>query len=361
MEDLRQQRAQVISNLGAVRRALQQQGDRETKRRKRQPERTPTWTGSLRDVQLCLCGLSLVRWNCAEAVTVLQHVHTPPNWGHLTTAEQTTVLEDLFLSRDVDLVESWMHEHSQGNYQRMLMLWRSLAEKQVADWVFEVNTTKGVAPSSPTVYRRYLELLRPAPLYVRRALLVRRSLHAQACWAGRWRHRWAATMGRLRLGDVEAADILCQKAFTGPPNSRLSHYLWGSFRGPSGGTLSCLPLCVLSLSGYGNSTFGPAKGTSKCRPSWVYFAAWLAAFGGPSTGPRLLAVGQFPRAAGSRTGKDTGEAQHGRNQCVLGADPCTGIDLKERPTQSVCPATARSEPRATAHLPLLRGLRNRRC
>ena len=212
VENLRQQREQVNRNLGAVRKALHQQGDRDKKRRRRQPERTPTWTGSFRDVQLCLCALSLLRWDCAEAVTVLQHVLTPPNWAHLTTAEQTTLLEDLFLSRDLELVESWMHEHSQGNHQRPVMLWRSLAEKKVADWVFELNTTKGVAPSSTTVYQRYLENLRPAPLHVRRALLVRRSLHAQVCWAERWRHRWAATMGRLRLGDVEAADILSHKA-----------------------------------------------------------------------------------------------------------------------------------------------------
>ena len=130
VENLRQQREQVNRNLGAVRKALHQQGDRDKKRRRRQPERTPTWTGSFRDVQLCLCALSLLRWDCAEAVTVLQHVLTPPNWAHLTTAEQTTLLEDLFLSRDLELVESWMHEHSQGNHQRPVMLWRSLAEKK---------------------------------------------------------------------------------------------------------------------------------------------------------------------------------------------------------------------------------------
>ena len=116
LEQLRQTRGQGSGNLQTVRKALQQVGDRERKRRKRQTEHTPIWTGRLGDVQLCLCALSLVRWNCAEAVTVLQHVRSPPSRGHLSTAEQITVLEDLFLTRDLELIDSWMHEHSPGSH-----------------------------------------------------------------------------------------------------------------------------------------------------------------------------------------------------------------------------------------------------
>ena len=227
LEQLRLQREQVSSNLRTVRKALRQDGDRERKRRKKQTEHTPTWTGRLGDVQLCLCALSLLRWNIAEALTVLQHVRCPPNWGHLSMAEQTTVLEDLFLSRDLEMIEGWMHEHSPGNHQRLVMLWQTFAEKQVADWVREVNTTKGVAPSSLVVYQRYLESLRPAPLHVRTALMVWRSRNAKVCWALRWRRRWGGSMGTFRLGDVDPADILLHKAGREAPWRALSGVLWG--------------------------------------------------------------------------------------------------------------------------------------
>ena len=98
LEQLRQHRGQVSGNLQIVRKALQQPSDRAKKRRKRQAEQTPIWTGRRADVQLCLCALSLVRWKCEEAVPLLQHVRCPPTWWHLSTAARTTVLEDLFLT-----------------------------------------------------------------------------------------------------------------------------------------------------------------------------------------------------------------------------------------------------------------------
>ena len=89
------------------------------------------------------------------------------------------------------------------------------------------------------------------------------------------------------------------------------------FRGPSGGTAPWLGFRDPGSISYRFCSRGAEEGTTLWSPPWACFQRRKIAFGGASNiflrlsrGPRLLAVGQFPRAAGSPLGRDHGEAEN---------------------------------------------------
>ena len=215
---LAQQRAEVEAALAALRRPLQQAQDRAKKRRRRHTESTDTWKGSLRDVMLILRALWLVHWAFGDAVLILNHVNHPPSWHTLTDQARLTVVEDLFLSRDLELVESWVDVGVAANQPAMTELWVSLAEWRTAQWVAQVNTEQGLTPSSMRVHTKFVECLRSAPSPVWQRAPIARSKNAKLLWAVRWRRKWGASVGTLQVGDVDSPRVLLEKASL-PPRS----------------------------------------------------------------------------------------------------------------------------------------------
>ena len=220
LEDLKRRRDLVEATLRDVRKPLRLEEDRARKRRKRNEESDATWKGKLRDVQLCLCALWLVGWSFADALTVLDHLQRPPNWAEKSHPERQTILENLFLSTDLELVESWADVALQENLPRMTVLWQAWAEWQTALWVGTVNMKKGVAPSSISVFTCFTDKLNAAPPEVQNLCSFKESHEAKLKWAMRWRRRWDACIGKLQVGDVDPPDVLLDKV------------VWGTPRGP---------------------------------------------------------------------------------------------------------------------------------
>lgn len=209
---LAEQRAEVEAALAALRRPLRQAQDRAQKRRRRHTEATPTWTGSTRDVMFILRALWLVDWICGDAVILLNHVTHPPSWHSLTDQARVTVVEDLFLSRDPEVVESWVDVSVEDNLPAITELWVTLAEWRAAQWVAHVNAERGLTPSSLLVHQQFVERLRAAPAPVWHRVPVAASKNARLLWAVRWRRKWGASVGTLQVGDVDTPPVLQTKA-----------------------------------------------------------------------------------------------------------------------------------------------------
>ena len=209
---LRARREELGAELRLVHRSLRHLQDQDRKRRRLTREATVP-TVNPRDTRLILCTLWMVDFVFADALTLLEHVRGPPAWGSLDAAGRGRLVEDLFLAADIHEVEAWVDATREENLPRMVELWVIHAEWRTAQWVARVNNERGVAPSSMLVYDRYSQHLRSTPEAVQHRCPRDRTTNAKRLWAVRWRQRWGAAMGTLKMGDVDPPDVLLEKAW----------------------------------------------------------------------------------------------------------------------------------------------------
>jgi hypothetical protein len=130
------------------------------------------------------------------------------HWHDWTTEQQRLYIEDFVFSLAwPDLLAKI--EHLGRTEPRIVERARTLfAEAQTATWVSNMNTQQALTPTSAGVVR----FCGPrAPT----AWPDLRSAGAQRSWASRWRKRWNARMGKLKVGDMDDVDSMREKAVWG--------------------------------------------------------------------------------------------------------------------------------------------------
>ena len=212
LAELLEQRALLQREVRAVQRPLTRLQATSRKREQRRPLQTTRWPGSHREVQYSLCALEIADWTFQDALTLLDHVRSPPRWGVLDRASQERVIEDLSLKYDAAAVATWMDHGTAANQPRLKELWVIHSEWRTGAWAQAVNAEKGVAPSSLKICEKYRAFLANAPASLGLLNVPCDSLNAKRCWAAKWRRRWGARLGVLPVLDVDPVDVLQEKA-----------------------------------------------------------------------------------------------------------------------------------------------------
>ena len=210
--ELLQQRALLDREVQAVRGPLARLQATSRKQAQRRPMRTTRWRGSHREIQYILSALEIANWTFTDALTLLEHVRSPPRWGDLDGNAQVSVMEDLSLHYDASTVATWMDHGIVANRARLTELWVLHAEWRAGVWAQAVNIEKGVAPSSQKICEKYRTFLADAPAALGLLNKACDSLNAKRCWAVKWRRRWGARLGVLPVSDVDPVDVLQAKA-----------------------------------------------------------------------------------------------------------------------------------------------------
>jgi hypothetical protein len=184
-----------------------------------------------RDTLLLLSAFFVANFQFADAWRLLEASRFPPACTCLPQTERYRLLEQAFQDTDQGTFLAVVDIRSREHVPRLYNLWLLLAEKKAADWVLDANWNRGVAPSSRQLLQKFKDFREDSPPEVLARCPQHATVNARTLWARRWRRRWHAVIGTLKIGDVDPPDVLRTKAGSSSgkdvSTEGVCHEIWG--------------------------------------------------------------------------------------------------------------------------------------
>ena len=148
-------------------------------------------------------------WNLEPCVMFLRRVRASMRWPALREQDMHVLIETEFLQCDLDAQLEYKPILTSGDRWARLAV-RLVQEYKIIAWGRDLNT-RGVAPSTAWVVEKMRCYGDAAPKAVLKRTRFGRPNNMARMWASRFRKRWGAKIGRAKVVDDVAIDVLRHK------------------------------------------------------------------------------------------------------------------------------------------------------
>ena len=209
LEDLRLEREQLKIQMATTKRQLKQERQK-AKDAARSATRQWQLTPWLKKVIVTI--YMLAQYRAAPAAKFLHVAAQRRRWPGKSDEELEKMVEDLFLHEDVDELGRMCDLEEQGDPRVTKEALKHVEEWRAVEYVRDLNSRLGIAPSTEDILRKLEENRLQLPLPLRPPSKGTAADVKARMWARRWRGRWGARYGKLRIREEVALADMRHKA-----------------------------------------------------------------------------------------------------------------------------------------------------
>jgi hypothetical protein len=140
-------------------------------------------------------------YQAAPAVKFLENTASKRSWAEKGGDELERMVEDLFAEVDLEELVSWSSLEEPSDPSAIKQVLRYVQDWRAAEYVRDLNTRIGVAPSTEDILRKVEENRLQLPLPSRPESKGTAAEAKARMWAKRWREKWGGRYGKLRVQD----------------------------------------------------------------------------------------------------------------------------------------------------------------
>ena len=211
LEYLLSRKAQIDSQLCGVRRelAVAMRKQRDARTRVNRAWNLPgTIEGAVRIAYV------LSDYEVEPALVFLRAVGRARRWPDLSDQQLTIMIEDVFLDSDDACVAAIADGTAPTDCESMRLALPYVREWRLVAWGRRLHHENGIAPTARMLVNKAHELGVTFGVGTSTVPIGRAVLSSARVWAGRFRDRWGAHVGALKIQDVPSVEEMRQKVCT---------------------------------------------------------------------------------------------------------------------------------------------------
>jgi hypothetical protein len=152
--------------------------------------------------RMCLIIFFVSGWNAHSAAAYLTLQRRQKDLRDIDANTLQRHIEDWFLETPETDVVSWATPANDDvlGHRRLQAAKKHIKEWKLKQWLYELNTSRGIGPTSRRVMQEYNDIgVSEDPFALRRP--ARTYLDCERQWVHRWRRRWGARIVKVQAHD----------------------------------------------------------------------------------------------------------------------------------------------------------------